>query len=124
MQLEFKDELLARGRLKRTMFMTVDTNVVGNAETRVQTEDFVQWLRVNQARLTPELRQHYDFIVCGSGSSGSVLNTYRRIEDWHGAPDPKYRGTGGPVFVQPVPDPSPACSGHAGRNTFGRDPNL
>jgi hypothetical protein len=75
MQLEFKDELLARGRLKRTMFMTVDTNVVGNAETRVQTEDFVQWLRVNQARLTPELRPHYDFIVCGSGSSGSVLNT-------------------------------------------------
>jgi choline dehydrogenase len=208
MQFEFKDELLARGRLKRTMFMTVDTNVVGNAETRVQTEDFVQWLRVNQAKLTSELRPHYDFIVCGSGSSGSVvarrvaenpdvsvllleaggsddvpsvmeagqwpanlgsdrdwgfqaqpnpnlngrsipmnmgkvlgggssinamvwahghkndwdyfaseagdpawnyesvLNTYRRIEDWHGAPDPKYRGTGGPVFVQPAPDPS------------------
>jgi choline dehydrogenase-like flavoprotein len=38
-----------------------------------------------------------------------VLNIYRRIEDWHGAPDPKYRGTGGPVFVQPVPDPSPVA---------------
>jgi choline dehydrogenase len=25
----------------------------------------------------------------------SVLNIYRRIEDWHGAPDPKRRGTGG-----------------------------
>src|SRR3979411_2212347 len=25
----------------------------------------------------------------------SVLNIYRRIEDWHGAPDPKYRGTRG-----------------------------
>src|SRR5712675_1881303 len=37
----------------------------------------------------------------------SVLSIYRRIEDWHGAPDPKYRGTGGPVFVQPAPDPSP-----------------
>src|ERR1700752_156297 len=37
----------------------------------------------------------------------SVLNLYRRIEDWHGAPDPKYRGTGGPIFVQPGPDPSP-----------------
>jgi choline dehydrogenase len=37
----------------------------------------------------------------------SVLNIYRHIEDWHGAPDPKYRGTGGPVFVQPAPDPSP-----------------
>jgi choline dehydrogenase len=36
-----------------------------------------------------------------------VLDIYRRIEDWHGVPDPKYRGTGGPVFVQPVPDPNP-----------------
>src|SRR6185503_17143031 len=35
------------------------------------------------------------------------LNIYRRIEDWHGAPDPKYRGTGGPVFVQPAQDPNP-----------------
>jgi len=32
----------------------------------------------------------------------SVLNIYRRIEDWHGAPDPDYRGTGGPVYVQPA----------------------
>src|SRR6267378_4933506 len=39
----------------------------------------------------------------------SVLNIYRRIEDWHGAPDPKYRGTGGPVFVQPAPDPNPVA---------------
>src|SRR5689334_8423428 len=39
----------------------------------------------------------------------SVLNIYRRIEDWHGAPDPKYRGTGGPVFVQPEADPSPVA---------------
>src|SRR5258708_15644473 len=37
----------------------------------------------------------------------SVLDIYRRMEDWHGAPDPKYRGTGGPVFVQPAPDPNP-----------------
>ena len=37
----------------------------------------------------------------------SVLNIYRRIEDWNGAPDPLYRGTGGPVFVQPAPDPNP-----------------
>src|SRR5215469_10542495 len=36
----------------------------------------------------------------------SVLNIYRRIEDWHGAPDPQYRGTGGLVFVQPAPDPN------------------
>jgi choline dehydrogenase len=174
-----------------------------------QTTDFVQRVGANQAKLTSELKPHYDFIICGSGSSGSVvarrlaenpdvtvllleaggsddvpsiieagqwpanlgsnrdwafqaqpnphlngrsipmnmgkvlgggssinvmiwsrghkndwdyfaseagdpawnyesvLNIYRRIEDWHGAPDPKYRGTGGPVFVQPAPDPNP-----------------
>jgi choline dehydrogenase len=37
----------------------------------------------------------------------SVLNIYRRIEDWHGAPDPKYRGSGGPVYVQPAPVSNP-----------------
>lgn len=36
-----------------------------------------------------------------------VLDIYRRIEDWHGAPDPKRRGKGGNVFVQPAPDPNP-----------------
>ena len=39
----------------------------------------------------------------------SVLDIYRRIEDWQGSPDPRYRGTGGPVFVQPLQrDPTPA----------------
>src|SRR5215470_14512504 len=39
----------------------------------------------------------------------SVLDICRRMEDWHGAPDPGYRGTGGPVFVQPLQDPNPAA---------------
>jgi choline dehydrogenase len=39
----------------------------------------------------------------------SVLKIYRRIEDWQGPPDPVYRGTGGPVFVQPAPDPNPVA---------------
>jgi choline dehydrogenase len=38
---------------------------------------------------------------------GAVLDIYRRIEDWHGPADPAYRGTGGPVFVQSAPEPSP-----------------
>src|SRR5262245_2751557 len=37
----------------------------------------------------------------------NVLNTYLRIEDWHGAPDPERRGRGGNVFVQPAPNPNP-----------------
>src|ERR1700741_2318108 len=177
-------------------------------ERNAHTAEFAERVRANQKKLTAELKPHDDFIVCGSGSSGSVvarrlaenaevsallleaggsddmpsikeadqwplnigserdwafmgqpnphlngrsiplnmgkilgggssinlmgwarghkndwdffaaeakdtawsyqsvLNIYRRIEDWHGAPDPKYRGTGGPVFVQPAPDPS------------------
>ena len=191
--------------------MKTNTNIAANVEPGIQSEDFAERVRVNQAKLASELTPHYDFIVCGSGSSGSVvarrlaenpdvtvllleaggsddvpsvmeagqwplnlgsdrdwafqaqpnrhlngrsipmnmgkvlgggssinlmawsrghkndwdyfaseagdpawkhesvLKIYGRIEDWHGAPDPKYRGTGGPVFVQPEPDPSPVA---------------
>jgi choline dehydrogenase len=34
-----------------------------------------------------------------------ILDIYKRIEDWHGAPDPERRGNGGEVFVQPAPNP-------------------
>ena len=41
----------------------------------------------------------------------AVLDLYRnRIEDWSGDPDPKYRGTGGPMHVQPPPNPHPFFS--------------
>jgi choline dehydrogenase len=174
-----------------------------------QSAEFIERSRVNQQKLTASLKSSYDFIVCGSGSSGSVvarrlaenpdvnvllleaggsddvpsvmeanqwprnfgterdwafqgqpspylngrsmpfhmgkvlgggssinamawshghkndwesfaseardsawnyesvLKIYRRIEDWRGAPDPEYRGTGGPVYVQSAPDPNP-----------------
>jgi choline dehydrogenase len=39
-----------------------------------------------------------------------ILDIYRRIEDWHGAPDPERRGSGGEVFVQPAPNPDPIAS--------------
>src|SRR5262249_38503198 len=59
-------------------------------------------------------QRDWDFFASESGdpawSYASVLDLYRRIEDWHGAPDPAYRGTGGPLFVQPKPDPQPIGS--------------
>src|SRR5262245_33745563 len=35
--------------------------------------EFVERVRRNQRRLRSHLKNHYDFIVCGSGSSGSVI---------------------------------------------------
>jgi choline dehydrogenase len=56
-------------------------------------------------------KNDWDFFASQAGDKAwsyeSVLNIYRRIEDWHGAPDPDYRGTGGPVYVEPAPNPSP-----------------
>src|SRR3981081_1722452 len=53
--------------------MKTDPNTAANAGPGVQNEDFTERVRVNQAKLTSELKPHYDFIVCGSGSSGSVV---------------------------------------------------
>jgi choline dehydrogenase len=56
-------------------------------------------------------KSDWDFFASEAGDPAwnyeSVLEIYRRIEDWHGAPDPDYRGTGGPVFVEPAPNPNP-----------------
>ncbi|WP_213806452.1 GMC family oxidoreductase N-terminal domain-containing protein [Granulicella sp. dw_53] len=56
-------------------------------------------------------KSDWDFFAEESGDPSwnyeSILRTYKRIEDWHGSPDPSHRGTGGPVFVQPAPDPHP-----------------
>jgi choline dehydrogenase len=39
----------------------------------------------------------------------SVLEIYRRIEDWQGVKDPQRRGAGGPVHVQPAENPRPVA---------------
>jgi choline dehydrogenase len=66
---------------------------------------------INAMMWTRGHKSDWDFFASEAGDPAwnyeSVLNIYRRIEDWYGAPDPKYRGTGGPVFVQPAPDPNP-----------------
>jgi choline dehydrogenase len=59
-------------------------------------------------------RSDWDYFAAESGDAAwkydNVLSIYRRIEDWHGQPDPDYRGSGGPVFVQPAPDPHPLAT--------------
>ena len=56
-------------------------------------------------------KNDWDFFASEAGDDAwnyqSVLNIYRRIEDWRGVPDPERRGTGGLLFVQPAPDPNP-----------------
>jgi choline dehydrogenase len=51
----------------------------------------------------------WDYFAAEAGDKSwnyeSVLDIYRRMEDWHGAPDPKRRGVGGLAHVEPSPDP-------------------
>jgi choline dehydrogenase len=54
-------------------FMKTNANSTASLEPSTPAADFAQRVHVNQARLTSELKPHYDFIVCGSGSSGSVV---------------------------------------------------
>jgi choline dehydrogenase len=56
-------------------------------------------------------RNDWEFFAAEAGDPcwnyDSVLKLYRRVEDWQGAPDSGRRGVGGPLFVQPLPDPQP-----------------
>jgi choline dehydrogenase len=64
------------------------------------------WARGHQA--------DWDHFAAESGDDAwghqSVLDIYRRIEDWGGVDDSRYRGIGGPVYVRPAADPNPIAS--------------
>src|SRR5580704_10237438 len=45
----------------------------GNSADGLETAEFDARVQANQRRLAAELQPSYDFIVCGSGSSGSVV---------------------------------------------------
>jgi choline dehydrogenase len=49
--------------------------------------------------------------VSGDSAWGyeSILEIYRRIENWQGTPDPVRRGTGGPVYIKPASNPTPVA---------------
>jgi choline dehydrogenase len=44
-----------------------------NPNRNSATIDFIEQVRVNRKKLAEDLKPCYDFIVCGSGSSGSVV---------------------------------------------------
>jgi hypothetical protein len=49
------------------------THIIASSEPNTDTKEFARRVSANLGRLTSELRPQYDFIVCGSGSSGSVV---------------------------------------------------
>lgn len=49
------------------------TKFESDPERDTHTAEFAERVRANQQKLTADLKPHYDFIVCGSGSSGSVV---------------------------------------------------
>ena len=70
-------------------------------------------------------KNDWDHFAAEAGDGGwnyqSVLQIYRRIEDWHGALDPTRRGKGGLLFVQPAPIPilwPQRCSRHLQLQVF------
>jgi choline dehydrogenase len=56
-------------------------------------------------------KKDLDGWVEASGDAGwsyeHALSIFRRVENWQGKPDARYRGQGGPVWVQAAHDPSP-----------------
>src|SRR5258706_9304981 len=50
-----------------------NTKFESDPERDTHAAAFAERVRANQQKLTAELKPHYDFIVCGSGSSGSVV---------------------------------------------------
>lgn len=56
-------------------------------------------------------RGDWDYLAAEAGDPAwnyeSILEIYKCVEDWRGRPDPQRRGVGGPVYVQPLPEPHP-----------------
>jgi choline dehydrogenase len=58
-------------------------------------------------------KNDFDFWAAEAGdpawSYESVIEIYKRIEDWHGPADAKRRGTGGPMYITLPTDPVPVA---------------
>ncbi|ORE96803.1 glucose-methanol-choline oxidoreductase [Stappia sp. 22II-S9-Z10] len=58
-------------------------------------------------------KNDWEHFAEASGDPGwryeSVLDIYKRVEDWQGVRDPERRGEGGPIYVSPAQDPQPVA---------------
>src|ERR1700756_3639659 len=73
---EIRECQTARGRKERSM--STEEQVRFEQKDRSNpvpdgSAEFAERVRINQKKLRSELKSQYDFIVCGSGSSGSVV---------------------------------------------------
>jgi hypothetical protein len=53
--------------------MKSNANNAARLESSTHAVDPAERVRVNQAKLTSQLRSHYDFIVCGAGSTSPIM---------------------------------------------------
>ncbi|MFC0132479.1 GMC family oxidoreductase [Massilia eurypsychrophila] len=66
---------------------------------------------INATIWSRPFKKDLDYWVTATGDQAwgyeHALAIYRRVEDWRGKPDARYRGQGGPVWCQPAHDPAP-----------------
>ena len=55
----------SRVKMKRRRLMTI--------QPKFDADNFAERVHLNQQKLAVELKSHYDFIICGAGTSGSVV---------------------------------------------------
>jgi hypothetical protein len=61
------------GKATHKMAMSPDTLHIGSGRLGDHRADFAERVRLSQRKLGSNLKSQFDFIVCGSGSSGSVV---------------------------------------------------